>query len=159
MLGNLDDISPGALVKWQGGTIGKVVKITIEGAGGRADVQLSSGYQGKLRNDARFAVEKGTPVAVKIIGDTDPVAPPLAKVCFPALPVSASSLGVHSFSRVVSCFSCERDRIASFRGFPYLFVDSPFSNQSKNPPQVCNERPSSKSAQTLPFSLPVILNA
>ena len=79
LLGNLEDISPGALVKWQGGTIGKVVKITTEGAGGRADVQLSSGYQGKLRNDARFAVEKGTPVAVKIIGGTDPVAPPLAK--------------------------------------------------------------------------------
>lgn len=77
--GNLEETSSGTPVKWQGGIIGKIVKITNFGAEEQAEVQLSSGYQGQLRSDARFAIEKGMPVTVNIIGGVDPAAVALEK--------------------------------------------------------------------------------
>lgn len=79
-------------VIWQGGYVGRIVKVGHQNAQLYADVRLFSGYRGKMFSDARFILERGNPATLKIVGGTDESAGPLKKGAI-LPPLSASEAG------------------------------------------------------------------
>jgi hypothetical protein len=69
--GEIVGLTEDSPVVWQGGYVGKVVKIGCQNSKFHADVRLFSGYRGKIFSDARFILEPGSPATLKIVGGTE----------------------------------------------------------------------------------------
>ena len=69
--GDIVGLTEESPVVWQGGYVGKIVKIGYQNSQLYADVRLFSGYRGKMFSDARFILERGSPATLKIVGGTE----------------------------------------------------------------------------------------